>query len=73
MLNLDDAGCLARIPADRIAAALAQLPKPEDFAKRIAAATVLVPDLGQVRVTCILRRDRLKRRYWSALRADREV
>jgi len=73
MRNLggEDIGCLARVPGDLIAAALAQLPKPEQAFEKIGTASVQLPDLGNVRITCVLRRDpRWKRCYWSALRAD---
>jgi len=65
-LDEDDNGCLGRVPGELVAAAIAQLTKPELAPERIDRATVHVPDLGQVRVTCVLRRDpRWKRPYWS--------
>jgi hypothetical protein len=72
MQNLgDDNGCLARVPGDLIAAALAQLPKPEEASEKMGTASVHLPDLGNVRITCVLRHDpRKERRYWSPLRAD---
>lgn len=73
MVNIggDDSGCLGRVPSDFIARALAQLPKPEEASARIAAASVQVPDLGRVQITCALRRDaRRHRQYWAPLRAD---
>jgi hypothetical protein len=73
MLNIgaDDSGCLARVPGDVIARVLEQLPKPDEAASRIVAASVQVADLGEVRITCVLRRNpRWNRRYWTALRAD---
>lgn len=73
MLNIDtnDNGILGRLPGELISAAMAQLPKPEEAPEKLATTTVQVPEVGSVRITCILRSEpRLKRRYWSVLRAD---
>ena len=73
-LGIEDNGCLGRVPAELIAAAIAQLPEPREAHDRIATAKVDVPGLGRVQIMCVVRRDpRGERRYWSALRADIEA
>jgi hypothetical protein len=70
-IGMEDQGVLARVPVALIAVALTELPKPEETSEKIGIAWVQVPDLGKVRITCVLRQDlRRKRLYWSALRAD---
>lgn len=70
-IGQDGKGCLAQVPGTVIGAVIAKMSRPDEAKTKTDVATVDVPGLGRVTITCVLRRDvRRKTQYWSAVRAD---
>jgi hypothetical protein len=70
-LSHPDSGMLAHIPAQYISAAIDRMPDPGAPTAKIRAVEIDVPELGRVRITCVLRRNWWRdHQFWSAVRAD---